>query len=205
MQDCRAAVPGSRHRRTASPGMDTVRTKSRAAERRRRGPGCPRDVPWRQQQTYRIDRDMPLDPLDLLARIIAGRINADPLFPRFSRSGSRSRRLSGWPPGRSPRDIAHTAHRGSSRSSHPNSSGSGSREPCSWAADPSACIATGNRCSAYTSPRLQGRAAAALLRSQAFDAWKTAVPPRPDRTSLLSCSTLASNMTDPLRFNRQSD
>ena len=33
-----------------------------------------------QQQAYRIDQDMPLDPLDLLARIIAGWINADPPF-----------------------------------------------------------------------------------------------------------------------------
>jgi len=33
-----------------------------------------------QQQTYRVDQDMPLDPLDLFARIIAGRINADPPF-----------------------------------------------------------------------------------------------------------------------------
>lgn len=33
-----------------------------------------------QQQPYRVDQDMPLDPLDFLARIIAGRIDAGPPF-----------------------------------------------------------------------------------------------------------------------------
>jgi hypothetical protein len=33
-----------------------------------------------QQQTYRVDQDMPLDALDLLARIIPGRIDAGPPF-----------------------------------------------------------------------------------------------------------------------------
>ena len=33
-----------------------------------------------QQQPYRVDQDMPLDALDLLARIIPGRIDAGPPF-----------------------------------------------------------------------------------------------------------------------------
>src|SRR5260370_42610340 len=42
-----------------------------------------------QQQTYRVDQDMPLDALDLLARIIAGRIDAGPPCMGISLSSSK--------------------------------------------------------------------------------------------------------------------
>jgi hypothetical protein len=35
-----------------------------------------------QQEAYRIDQDVPLLPLDLLARVIAARVDAGPLFRR---------------------------------------------------------------------------------------------------------------------------
>jgi len=42
------------------------------------------DVRWMhhgvQQKTYRVDQDMPLDPLDFLARVIPGWIDAGPPF-----------------------------------------------------------------------------------------------------------------------------
>ena len=52
-----------------------------------------------QQQAYRIDQDMPLDPLDLLARIIAGWINADPpcILPLPATKQSASLSVDGSP------------------------------------------------------------------------------------------------------------
>ena len=45
------------------------------------------DVRWMhhgmQQKTYRVDQDMPLDTLDLLARVIPGWIDAGPPFSAF--------------------------------------------------------------------------------------------------------------------------
>jgi hypothetical protein len=42
-----------------------------------------------EQETYCIDKNVPLLALDLLARIVAVRINARPPFLRFSRFGCR--------------------------------------------------------------------------------------------------------------------
>ena len=42
-----------------------------------------------QQQALRIDQNMALLALDQLARVEAGRVDASPLFRRFSRSGCR--------------------------------------------------------------------------------------------------------------------
>jgi hypothetical protein len=41
------------------------------------------------QQAYRVDHDMPLLPLGLLPRVVPVRINAGPLFQRFSGFGYR--------------------------------------------------------------------------------------------------------------------
>jgi len=45
------------------------------------------DAQQHEAAGLRIDKDMALLALDLFARIIAARIDAAPLFPRFSRSG----------------------------------------------------------------------------------------------------------------------
>ena len=42
-----------------------------------------------QEQALRIDENMPLLALDELARVETGRVDAGPLFRRFSRSGCR--------------------------------------------------------------------------------------------------------------------
>jgi hypothetical protein len=52
-----------------------------------------------EHQAEGVDEKMALLALDLLARIGARRVDRGPLFPRFSRSGYRSRRRSERPRG----------------------------------------------------------------------------------------------------------
>jgi hypothetical protein len=50
-----------------------------------------------EDQAEGVDEEMALLALDLLARVIARRVDAPPLFPRLSRSDCRSHLRSGWP------------------------------------------------------------------------------------------------------------
>jgi hypothetical protein len=91
------------------------------------------------QQALRIDKDMSLLALDLLARIVAGRIDAGPPFSALlRRSGSpRERRL---------RDTSRRARRGCGRACRPSSSKRSNRKASSAAAGPSGRRAIDSRC-----------------------------------------------------------
>jgi len=67
--------------------MDTNRTKWREQARRRHDLEYRLDAQQHEAAGLTYRQDMALLALDLFARIIAARIDAAPLFPRFSRSG----------------------------------------------------------------------------------------------------------------------
>ena len=72
------------------------RTMLTAPARRRRDPGCRPDGRWRAAAGLACRPGYAAFALDLLARIIAARIDAGPPFSRSSRSDCRSHRRSGW-------------------------------------------------------------------------------------------------------------
>ncbi len=111
-----------------------------------------------QQEAQRVDQDVPLATFDLLARVVARRIERRPLFERPSRSGSRSPLRSGSLHALPARAPQRTAHDECAPTYRPSSRVRDSRAPCSSAAGLSAMPSIGTPSTARRKSRSRPRA-----------------------------------------------